>query len=108
VVHRKSPNKFDFHRETLIGKSNVFEFSERVRVWARGALHRPKTAAAGPRAAACLVHGLLLQKVTSPRFTTLKRRLQGPLAGPFTSVCSELAIPGDELDQSKHRWLGFR
>jgi hypothetical protein len=61
-----------------------------------------------PRAAACLVHGLLLQKVTSPRFTTLKRRLQGPLAGPFTSVCSELAIPGDKLDQRKHSWLGIR
>ena len=40
-------------------------------VWARRALNRQNWRLSAPRAAACLVHSLLLQKVTSPRFTIL-------------------------------------
>ena len=59
-------------------------------VWARRgafvwALHRQKRRSLAPRAAACLVHSLRLQAVTSPRFTTLNsfaaRAGQGVLVG---------------------------
>jgi hypothetical protein len=40
-------------------------------VWVRWALNSQKRRFPAPRAAASLVHCLLLQKVTSPRFTIL-------------------------------------
>jgi hypothetical protein len=40
-------------------------------VWARSALYHTKRRLPAPRAAACLVHDLRLQKITSPRSTVL-------------------------------------
>jgi hypothetical protein len=42
--------------------------------WGRGALNRGKRRFPAPRATVCLVHYLLLQKVTNPRFYHTKRR----------------------------------
>ena len=50
--------------------------------WVRRALSRPKTAVSGPRAAACLVHYLLLKKFTRPRFTILNRFWPGQSFNP--------------------------
>ena len=50
-------------------------------VWARRGLNRRIRRFPAPRAAACLVHDLLSQKVTSPRFTTLKTAVSGPGSG---------------------------
>jgi hypothetical protein len=66
-------------------------------VWARGALKRRKCRFPAPRAAACLVHYLLLQKVTSPRFTALnglrpgQRRPSSAARGRTRTSCASSA-----------------
>jgi hypothetical protein len=61
--------------------------------WARGALRRPFRRSPGPRAAACLVHCLLLQTVTSPRSTTLNGGLRRPGAVRDLVLESSLSQP---------------
>jgi hypothetical protein len=67
-------------------------------VWARRALNSPKRRFPAPRATACLVHYLLLQKVTSRRSTLLKvpgpggQWMEKPLAPDLTGVT---AMPKD-------------
>ena len=64
----------------------------RAFVWARRALKRQNRRFQAPRAAACLVHDLLLQNVTSPRLTIVNGLVPPPVWSTIY-YCKRLLVP---------------